>query len=337
MRLAQGVSARHATARDAAAAARHARRLLTEVPAASDAALARVAGVSESTVTLLRAPGHRPSPRTAAAVLGVTPTALAAARGLAPADRAVHLVRTMQAAGWSVAWQGRQLGSDFLPNMLVRHARGAQRWVHATRLAAVEALASQVGDREATPGDGVTTRSIGHAKACARRDGWYPPGCYRDDGTLDPRAVPVARDSRGRVVSGHGWVLADEEAALTLDVLRASVGLDPATSTVLARRLGTNPRRVQRVRARVGLTYDCTANTHLRVTAGAHTAAAAVQVVLDGYDDGGLDPVHACYRLFWLNPDPDRYGHLLTWRVPRDHPGRVAYDAETRAHGRVAA
>lgn len=108
-------------------------------------------------------------------------------------------VRTMQALGYSLAWQSRQVSTALRRNVNLHDFLGRPAIRSTDLVAAVVELAATVGDREATPDRDLTSSAITYSKRLAAAKGYYPPIYYDDDRRLIWQAVPThpwARDDR---------------------------------------------------------------------------------------------------------------------------------------------
>lgn len=218
--------------------------------------IARAAGLSFHAVRrLANGTATGVTTATATAVLSTTPPHAAAARDEVPAELVVQRLGMLAAAGWPLRWQHDQLGL-------------ARRTVYAYRKATVlrrgtfdhvDALFQAYRDRTPGPRDGLTPYQVFRARGWARRNGYYPPFCYRPDDTdperlmLNPDAIPA--DVWSKPPSLTDMVPAEETAQLLramrahhklVDIVEAT-GLNAKTIRGLCN--GTT-RTVQRITAR---------------------------------------------------------------------------------------
>ncbi len=233
-----------------------------------------------------------------------------------PREKVSLVIRQLQALGYPINWQEARVGRQ------IRHIAHGKRpgggmyeKVDATIANKVYELARQIGDREASAEDGLTQRQVTQAKTIARRAGFYPPICYDEDGTLDLRAIP-----------GHPWHAADRVAEAHIDICRALVTRDEygeyPTKKGIGRKLGVDPRQVERAAERIGLWMRDPAREQ-------EWARARTRGLLREYDDGILDPVHFCLLTGYFVGKGGAFH--------KDHPGVIEYLAGQRSGDRRAA
>jgi hypothetical protein len=289
---------------DASAARAHLAELRRQVPLASNYTLRRVTGLSQGTIErLIDGSATRIAVRSARRLLDTSVEDVRAAAFCVDPTDTWNKVRQLQAAGYPVRWQSEQIN-------VARAALvgGDGRELITAKVAeAVADLHRRVGLRLATPATtGVNQRIITRVRIEARKLGYYPPGCYDDNGDLDPRSIP-----------DHPWSMADERAGQCLAILRDILDGELSHADI-AVRYGVSDRKVGRVAGAVGVVHTNPEREQAETTARA---------VLDAYDHTDLDPVHAALRL-----------HLFTsgYAIPSDHPGLLAYQAETDSLGVAA-
>ena len=313
--------------------------VLAAVPDATYNAYATLAGVAPSCFNHMRESGVT-SPRTATALLHVTPTALAAATGVVDADRVRHLLRQLQAAGYSLAWVQERVTTGSLNHLLIgpggkRHTR----YCHRRTYEEVRAVFEATGGRVADPGrDGVHPVGMRVAQAAARRAGYtveaaYDQSVVGDVVTVDPRSIP-----------NHPWALADDYAAYLLDFAYAlaTIGISENQTAARAQVAGDQGESAatrmtcRRIISRLGLRWI---DEHRRELTPLE-AARANRKVLDrikaaywAYEAAEVGPVTAALDLRLLNPNSvgsagaRGKGPL----VPADHPELVAWNARAAA------
>lgn len=232
----------------------------------------------------------------AKAILAVTPDRIQPS--CHPADDARLLIGQMQALGYSMRWQKEQTGID-VPKVWATPYPTVRAYVFE----GIKALHARVGDRQADAArDGLRPTAITQAKTYARRNGYYPPAFYDDDGTLDHRAIPE-----------HPWSINDEKAHFGIEMLRAVVkhhGTLPLPE--IAALVGQNVRQVERVVDKLGL--------HLHERRRPKRIA-WLREQLHRFDMEATDPV-----LFALEVGL----YPIKWFV-RDHPGVVAWKERVAA------
>lgn len=143
-----------------------------------------------------------------------------------PAAPTALLSGQMQALGYPMSWQGDQcgLGGKTLIAILGKVRRGQQEWVTPDTAAAIAGLAERVAERVADPiRDGIEPRDIARAKSVARRNGFYPPAAYDEDGTLDWRSIP-----------DHPWTVINEACHEQIERLEVAIRNPELGATGLA-------------------------------------------------------------------------------------------------------
>jgi hypothetical protein len=209
-------------------------RTLMAAPGTTLNMIATVSGTHPQTVRAC-AEGRGRISRAAAEKIRATTPAMMGDTLIPATPKLIQLLRSMQAQGWSRAWQGRQLGCH--PDTLGKIARGGQAKVAARLAARVAALAREV---EAKQGP---SRS---AAIRARNAGWHPLAAYDEDGELIPCAV---RDERVERRKADRYRAAHDR----LEVLRLSLGgMAPSD---IETRTGVKHDLIQRTRAEAGLRF----------------------------------------------------------------------------------
>lgn len=126
-------------------------------------------------------------------------------------------VRSMQALGWPIGWQSEQVGVVARDGTTLTRLG---RTVSGNTARKIAALAARVGD---TPGPSL--RAATHA----RKEGWYPPAAYDDEGNLIPDAVdegPATQHAKdvlqtaALAAQGRGVEAIAAEMGFTLAVVR---------------------------------------------------------------------------------------------------------------------
>lgn len=286
---------------DATDALRHANWLREQVHAATFRSIEQIAGISNSTFTRMQST-RRASRTTVNRILAVTPEALAEHLDRHHTDDLLHMIRTMQAAGFPVTWQAQRAGTENLPNWLA-HDR-VRAFAPGYLYRPIRALFDSLDGRLADPAlDGISPRAVAHAKSCGARAGYYPAGYYDEDGNLNPRFIP-----------DHPWTLLDElcgqalEVAYDLTRVREGYSLKAVSETH-----GWDQKRVERM-----WTEDLGLYSHTPGKPGIHRdcapIVARIRSVYGAYEDGKIGPVTAAlaldlYQRKWLG---EQYDH--------DHP-----------------
>ena len=163
----------------------------------------------ESIEALLEDPAARVKMRTARDLAEWTPARVRAMRTdtmLTSSAHAHRLMGMMLALGYPRAWQFEAAG-------LSGHHRRLDRTetVQVATDRAIRALAARIGDTPATTEDhGIPAMEIKRSKTRARREGFYPPMFYDEDGRLHYRAIP-----------DHPWSKVDTRFAEKLDLAQA--------------------------------------------------------------------------------------------------------------------
>ena len=191
---------------------RHVASLLKAVPASTAKTICEAAGATPKVRRVILGNTNNPddptlSPASAMAILAVTVEQLEQHTRRGSTDEAAHLIRSMQALGYPFAWQTRQCGVHV---EVIANRRKGTKVVYPRQIAAIRDLYARVGERAANPErDGVDPAWSRRATAMAAAAGFYPPACYDDNGTLDYRLVP-----------GHPWADADDNAHNIIDTMR---------------------------------------------------------------------------------------------------------------------
>lgn len=277
----------------------HTKRLVRAAGTATE--LARLIGVHVHTVaniTKTRRVGT--TAQVAAALLALTPAQVAAettADPLVCARRSQLHVQSLYALGYTLGWVRDQIAAEGGAG-ITAHFTG-QKYVRASLARKIERLADRVSDKPATTSDGLEPRVIDRAKGIARRNGWYPPAYYDDDGTLDVRAIP-----------DHPWSKLDERAAKTVEGARMLA--QGETHSAAARHIGVSSKTTGRYAKDLGFVYD-------KRQALDHVASrATIRRVCDLYNDyiaGERGPVTTALMLGLLDAD----------LIAKDHPEVAAW------------
>lgn len=293
---------------DAAPAFAHTDRLVRAVTGASVHAVLKVAGVPRSSYNRAQKHGrlHRDSAR---AILAVTPEALAEYVDRYPAEELMHMVRSMEAAGFPAAWIAQRTGKSHLGNWLSREHKRGYAQGHMYR--PIKELFDHLDGRLASPQrDGLSSRAIALAQTAGRRAGYYPPSCYDDDGNLNPRFVPE-----------HPWSQLDELCAVALDVAHDLTRVHAEYDlTDVAEAHGWGHKRVDRLWKRLGM------RSHAVGQPGIHDdckpTAARIRGVYADYDTRRIGPVTAALLLNLYDPD------YLAKNYDRHHPELLAWNRQ---------
>ncbi len=193
-------------------------------------AIARAAGVSESSVIVITKGGTRTVRRQQAArILAVTDEqALAAPGAIVPAKLTVQLIRSMQVQGFTIMWQAEQ--ANLSPNRLLSITRRANPdlRVRVETQTALQDLAKRVG------GSTGPSPRIGRM---TRKAGWHPLAAYDDNGDLIPEAVTDDPEAA--------------QAELMMRVMQLTV--DEMSVSDIVERTGCTNNYVRQVRAAAGV------------------------------------------------------------------------------------
>lgn len=231
----------------------------------------------------------------ASALLAVTPDSIV--KHFYPIEDARRLIGQLQALGYSIRWQEKRTGIDM-------HGVFASPYptVRAYVYEALRALLASTGESPADPErDGLTKQGITQAKAAARRNGFYPPACYDEDGTLNPRAIP-----------DHPWAIADDKAHRKIELLRTFVTNDGRMSrSEVAAACGQDVKNVDRLVERYGLQLD-------QPRRPKRIAWLAAQ--LDRYDTDSVDPVRFCIDIGLTGADQFSSKHPAVAQWIAEHP-----------------
>lgn len=269
--------------------------------AAATKQVARASGVTERTINRVLA-GGLISPESARRLLSTTPAQVTAECGTVQARHLTLLARQMQAQGWPLSWQAAQ---DARLRWLTAVAnRDGNKLAGKDALEALKAVAARVGDRHATPEDGIRPDASKRAKFAARRAGVYPAVCY-DGGVLNLRAIP-----------DHPWSKFDDRAARRLETLRLYLtgGRTLAETSEAAR---VTVREVERVAHDAGIA----GMTGKQRWAKSKELLAGIYA----YQDGHLDVVHAALNLGIVIPPGQRHADIM-----QQHPGYLAWLQEQK-------
>jgi hypothetical protein len=223
-------------------------------------------------------------------------------------------VGMLGAQGYPQAWVLKQAtGAD-----KARIHRAATK-VTVRTARAVSEVFDRLADTPATPeATGLTTTHITKAIRQARARGYYPAMCYDEDGNLNVRALP-----------GHPWSDADERAAATLDALYARARCE-ASISVIARRIGAEPKSVERRLSQLGLRSSRPGEIDLRADSVA--IADRIKSLYWQYDQGAIGPVTALLTLGLTRTLPIQ-GKAA---IPRNHPEWRAFFAVAEQGGEAA-
>lgn len=320
-RRAQGVYIKSAPPEKVQQALDHLARLVADTPGASEHVALEFAGLSDSTMREYRTTGYF-GPKAVRCILSLTPEALAANVARVPADPVYRQVRQLNAAGYPPAWIERMTGRSNLRKFTDRHKSSQpQEFVSRKFADKVQGLMESHAWRPACPADGIAKCASTQTRQAAMKDGFYPPFAYDEHGYLNLRLLP-----------GHPWAKADDDAGRALDALRASIDnrID-ASADPICQTFGIDRRRLHRIRAKLGLHYNTIAGGgddgfRTVLTPESKAAAAAVRQVLDDADAGKVDRTVAALRLGVVG----RRGsseHV----IPGDHPAYLAFQEERRA------
>jgi len=210
----RGIAAPNRTvpARMALAAKRHIDDLIENHHASANA-IARHLGIGSGAILRTQS-GKSPTRTVYDAIMSVKPGQVQRADRV-DAATTVLLSGQMQALGYPMSWQGEQcgVGGKTLIVILGKVRRGQQKWVEPRTADAIADLATRVAGRVANPlRDGIEPRDVNRAKSVAKRNGYYPPAAYNEDGTLDWRAIP-----------DHPWTVINEACHEHIERLEVAI------------------------------------------------------------------------------------------------------------------
>ena len=148
-------------------------------------------------------------------------------------DDVTVLAHRLLAQGYPFWWQGERIGEPIEGIVL----RLPSTFATPRTLAALRRVASDVGDKMATPEGDLTEKEVRRARALAAERDYYPPMAYDDDGNLIPEALPE-----------HPWSRDDDRCARRLLVISEVLrGVDKYT--VIAERCDIGRKTVYRFKA----------------------------------------------------------------------------------------
>lgn len=226
--------------------------------------IAAAAGIDDGTARkIINDRGGKSQSLTVRAILAVDHRALRRAAAFCPARIAEQRVRSMQAQGWTLAWQAGQLGYDRAPAppfLFVRYTMVTREVFDR-----VQALYRRVGSQR-----GPSAR----AAATAAKLGWYPATSYDDDGHLIPgsvrnEAVEQRRAERHRLAEAR------------IRVLQQS--LDGHSTREVADLTGVHLRVVSRYRTESGVRFVTGAGNHSEVAPECAERAAQLRRAIAEY------------------------------------------------------
>lgn len=266
---------------DAAPATLHLRQVMAQVPDAVPFTVQLATGVTVNTVMSLLDGCGRTKVKTLRTICALTPDQLEQHLSWVPAETVHVLASRLRAAGYSLGWQGRQVG-----HYVTWYSRRPAR---LSRVIADDwqALYDRVGWRPASVSDGLGLHDIGCARNAAAAAGWKPSYCYSENGEFLARALPE-----------HPWAVLDRRAERRLDIARGLLG--GVDRSVIAGRVGCSRKDVERTAKRVGVyapNPDRVADTR------------RMRVILAGYDERAADPVRTALEMGLLLPRPSWAGH----------------------------
>lgn len=267
-------------------------------------AVAAASGVTQYPIrTVMR--GSRARVRVIRALAATTAAECARHATLVPSATALHQSRTMLALGYPLTWQAKQAGVS----ATAVHDFATGNRIQQRVAKAMQELADRIGDRPATPEDGLTPHAISLSKGRARRMGYYPPAYYDENGQVDPRSIP-----------DHPWSKIDTRAD---DHLRAAkLLITPGhTQEQIAQLIGHSEKWVGARAKSLGLSYTKTGVNEYAVDWSLHRdVMTRVSTVYADYEAGEVGPVTAAITLGLMNP-------TITYK---EHPEVVAWWAALR-------
>lgn len=267
--------------------------LLEQAPGATGKTVARTAGVHDTTLTgIIRTPGRSMSPTVAGRLLNVELQAVLENRTRVPAAPTIARVRSLMALGYPLEWTGRTLSIHYLPRICTPSRSAQVKLIDKTAADAVANLYRSIGDRHATPRDGVSVTRSRAAKAVARRNRYHPPCAYDSGMNLVDRWVP-----------GHPLARADELAHKRIEQAHALVKHPHLTHTELTELSGIPDHTIMQIKRRLGIT--ALAETWLE-------DCARILDLIDGFYASDEDPVYFALSLGVLRARQN---------VPKTHPG----------------
>lgn len=269
---------------DATPAREHLQLLLQDEDWGTVANIAAASGVDDGTLQNILRGQPRVQHLTAQSILAVDVAWLRRAAWMFPVRIPIQRVRSLQAQGWPLRWQATRLGqpSAKVPSFLFDR----DRWVTRPVFERVEALYEEIGFRR-----GPSARA---AKAAAQA-GWYPSGCYDDDGRLIPGAARVDEKAEERKAAQ------DRAARARLTAVRESLNL--VQVEVVAERTGLTVSSMRKyLFPEVGIAFTVAVRNGPDVTldlrADCRDRAAWLRAQLAQFDiDPEADPVETAWRI----------------------------------------
>ena len=224
--------------------------------------------------------------------------------------RTLLLVGQMRALGYPVWWQNEKAG---LPKGRRPYTKG--RAVHVAAARAIADLHKRVGDRHAdAERDGIEQRIIKRTKTLARRDGYYPPAYYDDDGTLDYRSIP-----------DHPWRSLDARAERAVETAYL-LATDRYSHAKVGKETGQSDKTVQRLSAMLGLVYG--------EGLGALDRAACADVLRrirdawTDFEEGSISAVTAALTIGCLRRPNKSHPDVQAWARAHSTPDTSDNDTE---------
>jgi hypothetical protein len=214
---------------------------LLEIPGVTQELLSKIVGSPHSVVSHIIQRATYVSYDVSTRLLAITPEQARASVPRRPiTDKIVQLIRSMQAQGFTAAWQADKLGCS--ESFLIKVCNRKRDTVSREFAEALAALAASV---EAKRGD--SAEVAGRARA----QGWHPLMAYDEQGQLIPEAIRTGEDDDARTRRENRHRLAMNRIV----VLERSLIFGDGSQTI-AQDLRMDDRQVNRYREEAGLMFE---------------------------------------------------------------------------------